>query len=150
MEKIIRIISSGGGLGYLPWMPGTWGSLAGIPIAYGFSFLSFYLSALSLIALFFLSVWISGMAELESGKKDNPSIVIDEICGMALSLFSVPFTFPHLLIAFSLFRFFDIAKVPPARWVEQKCPGGYGVVLDDLVAGVYTRICMAIIISLGV
>lgn len=150
MKKFVRIIAFGGGLGYLPWMPGTWGSLMGIPMAYGFSFFPFYLSLLSFIAFFFLSVWVSGMAELESGKKDNPSIVIDEICGMTLALFSVPLTLSHVLIAFSLFRFFDIAKIPPARWVEQKCPGGYGIVLDDVVAGAYVRGCMAVIISLGV
>lgn len=149
MKKIIQIIASGFGAGHLPWMPGTWGSAAGVFVAYGFSFLPFWLSALSLLALFSLSVWVSGIAEREFRKKDDPSIVIDEICGMTLSLFSVSFTVPHVLIAFSLFRFFDIAKIPPAHWMERKCPGGYGIVMDDLAAGAYTRVCMALLIYLG-
>lgn len=150
MKKLIQLIGSGFGAGYLPWMPGTWGSVVGVGVAYGFSFLPLYLLLTSSITLFFLSVWVSGMAEQLSGQKDDQTIVIDEICGMVLALLAVPFNLPNVLTAFLLFRFFDIAKIPPARWFERRCPGGYGVVLDDLVAGAYARGCMALLIYTGV
>ncbi|MEK7791174.1 MAG: phosphatidylglycerophosphatase A [Deltaproteobacteria bacterium] len=150
MKKLIQLIGSGFGAGYLPWMPGTWGSMVGVGVAYGFSFLPLYLSLISLIALIFLSVWVSDIFEMLSSKKDDQTIVIDEICGMALALLAIPFNLPNVLTAFLLFRFFDIAKIPPAPWFERRCPGGYGVVLDDLVAGAYTRGCMALLIYTGV
>jgi phosphatidylglycerophosphatase A len=150
MKKLIQLIGSGFGAGYLPWMPGTWGSLVGVGAAYGFSFLPFYLSLTSLIALIFLSIWVSEISEMLSAKKDDQTIVIDEICGMALSLLAIPFNLPNVLTAFLLFRFFDIAKIPPARWFERVCPGGYGVVLDDVVSGAYTRGGMALLICTGV
>lgn len=150
MKKLIQLIGSGFGAGYLPWMPGTWGSVAGVGVAYSFSFLPLYLSLISSMALIFLSIWVSGIAETLSAQKDDRTIVIDEICGMVLSLLAIPFNLPNVLTAFLLFRFFDIAKIPPARWFERRCPGGYGVVLDDLVAGAYTRGCMALLIYTGV
>lgn len=150
MKKLIQLIGSGFGAGYLPWMPGTWGSVVGIGVAYGFSFLPLYLSLISSITLVFLSVWISGMAEQLSGQKDDQTIVIDEICGMALALLAIPFNLPNVLTAFLLFRFFDIAKISPARWFERRCQGGYGVVLDDVVAGAYTRACMALLIHMRI
>lgn len=137
------------GIGFLPKMPGTWGSLA----AFGL-YLLWLLSGLSLpaslpyftlmAALFLASVWVSGKAEETLGH-DSPHIVIDEVCGYIIS---VLFFTPGWLIGlygFALFRVFDIAKPWPVS-VSQKLPKGWGVVMDDLLAGVYANIVLRLII----
>ncbi|MDI6809693.1 MAG: phosphatidylglycerophosphatase A, partial [Candidatus Eisenbacteria bacterium] len=97
-----------------------------------------------LITLFFLSSWISERAEKFLGKRDDQRIVIDEIMGFFVAMLWVPKTALFIIIGFILFRFFDIVKPPPIRLVE-RARGGYGVVLDDVMAGVYANIILHII-----
>jgi phosphatidylglycerophosphatase A len=99
---------------------------------------------LTLVAFFFLSSWISGQAQNHWGKRDDPRIVIDEIMGYLITMFWLPKTTLFIILGFFLFRFFDIFKPPPIRLLE-KVKGGYGVVLDDVLAGVYSNIILQII-----
>jgi phosphatidylglycerophosphatase A len=98
------------------------------------------LSAPALLALIVvvtvLGVWAAGEAERALGAKDPGAIVVDEVAGMALSVFAVPLTPAVLVVAFVLFRIFDVVKPFPAD-AAQRLPGGVGVVVDDLVAGLY-------------
>jgi|SRR3989338_806142 len=135
-------MATGLGLGYLPFAPGTWGSLLGILLAYGLSFLSLPIASLTLIAFIFFAIWCATHAETYFKKKDASQIVIDEVCGMAISLFCIPFTLQNIFIAFLLFRLFDIVKPFPARLFEQKLKGGYGIVLDDVMAGIYANVML--------
>ena len=148
MQKIILAISSGLGLGYSPVAPGTAGSVLGVVIAFAYSRLGGY-EAISgpvyLAICVFVTVtgiWASGRAETIYGQKDSGKIVIDEVAGMLITLYLLPATLPYLLAGFLMFRFFDIVKPFPASRIDREVKGGLGVMLDDVVAGVYACLCL--------
>ncbi len=138
-------LATGFGVGYSPVAPGTLGTLVAIPIYYFLSEILPPLYEITLIGFFFFSVWISENAERLFGKKDDQRIVIDEIMGFLITMLWVPKTIRFIIIGFFLFRFFDILKPFPIRRLEKAFKGGFGVVLDDVVAGVYANIILQII-----
>jgi phosphatidylglycerophosphatase A len=140
----ILFLAAGFGAGYSPIAPGTVGTLVAIPIYYFLSFIPFPLYELTLITFFFLSCWISEKAQRHWGKRDHPRIVIDEIMGFLITMLWLPKTTLFIILGFFLFRFFDIVKPPPIRLLE-RVKGGYGVVLDDVLAGVYANIVLQIV-----
>ncbi len=141
---IVLILASGFGVGFSPVAPGTMGTLVAIPIYLFFSAIPFPLYELTLVAFFFLASWISGTAQQDWGKRDDQRIVIDEMMGFFLTMLWVPKTFLFIFLGFILFRTFDIVKPPPIRAME-RFRGGFGGVLDDVVAGVYANIVLQII-----
>jgi len=145
MKHFILLLATGFGVGYSPIAPGTLGTLIAIPVYYFLSNISSPLYEITLIGFFFLSVWISENAEIFLGKKDDQRIVIDEIMGFLVTMLWVPKTAILMVIGFFLFRFFDILKPFPIRRLEKKLKGGYGVVLDDVLAGVYANIALHVI-----
>ena len=128
-----------------PIAPGTLGTLVAILIYYFLSEISPPLYEITLIGFFFLSVWVSENAERFFRKKDDQRIVIDEIIGFLTTMLWVPKTIRFVIIGFFLFRFFDILKPFPIRRLEKGFKGGFGVVLDDVVAGVYANIVLRLI-----
>ncbi len=148
MKHFILILATGFGVGYSPVAPGTLGTLIAVPVYYFLSNISSPIYEITLIGFFFLSVWISENAELFFGKKDDQRIVIDEIMGFLVTMLWVPKTAIPTPIGFFLFRFFDILKPFPIRRLEKKLKGGYGVVLDDVMAGVYANIVLQVILVL--
>lgn len=92
-----------------------------------------------------LSIKIAGEGERFFGKKDCQVIVIDEVVGIFFTMFLFPPTLPNLAAGFFLFRVFDILKPFPARWVDKRISGGTGVVLDDVVAGLYANITLSLL-----
>lgn len=133
------------GSGYFPKGPGTAGSLAAIFIAWilagsGLSPLGFAaLTAIMLIP----AIWASGVVASESGRKDPQIVVVDEVLGQWLTLAGASrLSLKSLLFALLLFRLFDILKPPPVRLLE-RVPGGAGIVLDDLMAGVYGALVLS-------
>lgn len=134
---IHKLISSVLGIGYLKG-GGTWAAL----VCCGFWYLlhvdGFGVAAIVVtILVLALGVWSSSVVEVDWGK-DSSKVVIDEVAGMAISLLFVPFELKYIVIAFVLFRFFDIVKPLFIRKIEQ-LPGGWGVMMDDVLAGVYTN-----------
>lgn len=107
----------------------------------------FYILLPVSIGLFFISIWSATKGEEIFGK-DAKQIVIDEVTGMTISLLFVPKEIKWYLIAFFLFRLFDIIKPPPARGME-KLKGGWGVTLDDVVAGIYANVTFHMIYYIG-
>ena len=89
-----------------------------------------------------LAVYTAGEAERIFDKKDSPRIVIDEIVGLLWALFLVGPTLYRIAAAFILFRLFDVVKPPPARWCQDKLPGGWGVVMDDVAAGIWANVVL--------
>jgi len=146
MKHFILILATGFGVGYAPIAPGTVGTLIAVPIYYFLSNISSPVYEITLVGFFFLSVWISESAEIFFGKKDDRRIVIDEIMGFLITMVWVPKTAILIVIGFFLFRFFDILKPFPIRRLEKGLKGGYGVVLDDVMAGVYANIVLQIIL----
>ncbi len=145
INRFIIILATGLGVGYSPVLPGTVGTLLAIPIYIFLSEIPSPIYELTLIGFFFLSVWISERAEQFFGKKDDRRIVIDEMMGFFLTLIWLEKTQHTIVMGFILFRFFDIIKPFPIRRLEKKWRGGYGVVLDDVMAGVYANIVLHLI-----
>lgn len=146
---IIKTTSTFFYIGYLPFIPGTFGSLAGLFLFYLFkdNILIYLLFTLLLIILGYL---VTGNAEEVFHKKDAPCIVIDEVCGMLLSLISllfIPYDLKLVVIAFVIFRLLDAFKPYPAGPL-QGLRGSAGVMSDDIVAGVYTNIVLQIALRL--
>ena len=148
LNKALIFIATGAYSGYSPVAPGTVGTLAAIPLYLLLSRLSplIYLAVLLLILpLSFLS---AGAAEDIFGQKDSSFIVIDEMVGFLAAMFLVPSGWVYLAVGFLLFRFFDIVKPFPAN-VAENLGGGFGVVMDDVVAGLYSNISIQLLIFFG-
>jgi phosphatidylglycerophosphatase A len=145
MNRFFLLFSTGFGVGYSPIAPGTLGTLIAIPVYYFLSEIPSPLYEITLIGFFFLSVWISENAETFFGRKDDPRIVIDEMIGFLITMLWVPKTTRFIIIGFFLFRFFDILKLFPIRHLERRLKRGWGVVLDDVMAGVYANILLHLI-----
>ena len=143
-KTVVKLIATGLGSGYSPFAPGTAGTLVAIPLYLALSTLSWplYLASVSLLTL--LAVYASGEAERIFDKKDSPRIVIDEIVGFLWSLFLIGPTAGRIAAAFFLFRIFDILKPPPARWCQDRFPGGWGVVGDDVMAGIWANVALQV------
>ncbi len=145
VKQFILFWATGFGAGYSPIAPGTAGTLVAIPIYYFLSDISSPLYEITLIGFFFLSVWISENAETFFRKKDDPRIVIDEIMGFLITMLWLPKTILFIILGFFLFRFFDILKPFPIRLLEKRLKGGFGVVLDDVMAGIYANVVLHVI-----
>lgn len=147
-KPLITFLATGTYTGLIPFMPGTFGTLWGVAIAFLINGLPVYTQAGIIIAVVAASVYISGEACRQMGRHDPSSIVLDEVCGYLVSFFLIPLTAFNLILVFIIFRFFDILKPYPIGLIDRKVKGGLGVVLDDLLAGVYANICANIIIFL--
>lgn len=100
------------------------------------------------LVLTLLAIYISHNAEKIFNEKDPPYVVIDEIVGFQWTMFLVSPTVLHIFLGFFLFRFFDIVKVTPAGYFQKNMPGGFGMVLDDIVAGIYGNIVLLFLIKI--
>lgn len=141
-RRWILFVASGGFLGHAPIASGTFGSLAGVPVAFVFSALervSLALAALTFVALVAVAIAVAGEAERLLGEEDSGKIVIDEVAGYVATVLFLPLDATTLVAGFVLFRVFDVWKPWPAGWCDRELEGGPGVVLDDVVAGVYAN-----------
>ncbi len=137
---VTRFIATGLFSGYAPVAPGTAGSLVGLAIYLIPGFDSPLVLASAAAALFFIGVLTAGRMEKELGE-DPPVVVVDEVVGMWISLFLLPRLVWICVLSFLFFRIFDIFKPPPARALE-KYGGGWGIMLDDVAAGVYANLAV--------
>jgi phosphatidylglycerophosphatase A len=144
MIRLILLLASGLGAGFSPFAPGTAGTLVAIPIELVLSPIRSPVYELTILTFFFFSSWIAERAQNHWQKRDDQRIVIDEIMGYFLTMLWIPKTTLFIILGFFLFRFFDIVKPPPIRLIE-RAKGGFGVVLDDVLAGVYSNIILQII-----
>ncbi len=136
MRFLAQAVATGLFVGYVPLAPGTAGSLLGALLYHLVPGSETWVLAPVVLALFGLGVWAAHRTEKETGERDNPIIVIDEIVGVLVTLAFIEKRVIWLAIGFLLFRLFDILKPPPVRQAE-RISGGWGVMLDDVVAGVY-------------
>jgi phosphatidylglycerophosphatase A len=145
-DRIALILSIWFGAGLLPVMPGTYGTVAAIPLYLVESLLApqYQLSILAIIVIG--AIWSSHRSQGILGVVDPPEIVIDEVAGFLVTIILIPFTWPTLIAGFFLCRFFDILKPPPIKRIEKKITGGVGVVLDDLAAGAYAHISLRLLV----
>jgi len=145
-SKLFVGLATGGYIGFIPFAPGTFGSVLGIPFYYFMSSLPL-LPAFSFLLVFILfSVWIAGKGEAALNTKDPGCIVIDEIAGIGVTFFTIPFNLYWAVLGFIIFRFFDILKPFPVNYLEKRFTGGLGVVIDDVAAGIMSNIVLQIVL----
>ena len=132
------------GLGYLP-MPGTLATLGTLPLVGALSLLSWKFSLPLLGFLFLLAVFSAHSYDRQCSRSDASEIVIDEVLGFLIALYLLPFTLWNLLIGFCLFRLLDIFKPFPISYVDKRIRGGWGIVLDDVLAGLATQFLLRLI-----
>jgi phosphatidylglycerophosphatase A len=125
-------------IGYLPVAPGTWGSLTGLGAVWFIKPTTLQLAS-AIIVIFVIGIIAAHHAEKAYRQKDCGHIVIDELVGYLISVLFLPVTPAYLVAAFFLFRFFDILKPPPIRNIERITSGGFGIMLDDIIAGIFTN-----------
>ena len=143
LDRVAVAVATGAGVGYAPVAPGTFGTALAVPIAWSVFSLPQWGYVALCAGVTLLAVWAAGRAGRVFGEHDAGRIVIDEVAGFLCAMAPVSRGDWALLAAgFVLFRVADIAKPPPARWIDRRLEGGVGVVLDDIVAGAYAALAL--------
>ncbi|HTP64209.1 MAG TPA: phosphatidylglycerophosphatase A [Geobacteraceae bacterium] len=146
MRRFVIFFATWWGTGYSPIASGTVGTFAAIPLYLILSGLPVLQYLLLLIPLTLFSCWVSGRAEVIFNEKDSGKIVIDEVIGYLVTMTGAPLSWKSVALGFFLFRFFDITKIFPAGIIDRRMKNGYGVVLDDVVAGVYACVSLHLLL----
>lgn len=145
----VHFFAFGLGSGAAPWAPGTVGTAAAvIPYLLWIQFLSPLWFGLLLLVTFVIGVWLCERTSEDLGVHDHSGIVWDEFVGYWLTMFLAPQGWEWALVGFILFRFFDVLKPWPVKWADRRVAGGFGIMVDDVLAGVYAWIGMQILIRL--
>lgn len=141
-EKTVVFISTGAYTGRVPFAPGTFGTLAGIPFIIIAWLLPESFTGIFTTLFIIASVYFADRASKILNDKDPKEVVIDEVAGYMVALSGITLSFSSLVAGFALFRFFDILKPWPVNAAEKKFTGGTGIVFDDLIAGVYANLIL--------
>ena len=145
----IHFFAFGFGSGLSPIAPGTMGTLAVIPIYLLMQPLSLLYYGLLVIAISLIGIWICGESSKRLGVHDHKGIVWDEFAGYLITMFAVPFAWQWVIIGFLLFRLFDIWKPWPIYIIDKQLKGGLGIMLDDVLAGIFAAIILQILIRIS-
>lgn len=144
-KRIIEWLATGFYVGKIPFMPGTFGTLWGIPVVWALAQAGPYAYMIGVIALLFFAALVAQLYEHFTSEHDPGEVIIDEVVGYAVAMTWLPLTWQAFLAGFLLFRVFDIWKPFPIRQVDRKISGGLGTVLDDVLAGLVCSIILQII-----
>lgn len=145
MRRLAIFVATAGYAGYFPFAPGTVGSAVGLVLFFALRRLGWpLLEVAAVVVISLVGVWAAREAELHWGRKDPGYVVIDEVAGMLITLLAVPVSWPGAVLGFLVFRAYDIVKPFGARQCE-RLPGGYGVMVDDLVAGLYGNLTLRVL-----
>ncbi len=145
MNRLIMVIATGFYIGNIPKAPGTWGSVAGLLLWLLFKDFSLVPYLAITMTAFVIGFFAAGSAEKILDRPDAGSIVIDEIVGMFITLTMAPAHPVAWLLGLALFRLFDIAKPFPVSWFDAHIHGGIGIMMDDVMAGIYAFISLQVL-----
>lgn len=143
----IHFLALGFGSGLAPKAPGTFGTLAAVPLVLLVSSITHLYLAFIIMLMSVAGIYICGKAADDSGTHDHGAIVWDEIVGLLITMFMMPTSWQSVVTGFALFRFFDILKPWPISYLDKNCHGGFGIMIDDIVAGFAAWLCMWFIFS---
>lgn len=132
----VYFIAFGFGFGLMPIAPGTWGTLAAIPLYFLLAQLSFVPYLVCVLAALLLGIWVSDRVSKDLKVHDHPGIVWDEVVGYLITMIYVPFNWIWIILGFLLFRLFDIWKPQPIRYIDKHVSGGLGIMMDDVLAAI--------------
>lgn len=135
-----HLLALGFGSGLAPKAPGTFGSFAAIPFCIALIYTPIFVQILIIIITFIIGIIVCNRTEQDMGEHDNSAIVIDEFVGMFISVIAFPAIWYSVLLAFIFFRIFDVLKPYPISYLDKKIAGGIGIMLDDVLAGIYAAI----------
>jgi len=138
----IQFLALGFGSGLAPKAPGTFGTLAAVPLFLLMSSLAPLTYALLVLVVCISGVYICGKAASDVGVHDHGAIVWDEFAGFFITMFMIPVTWQSVLVGFILFRIFDIIKPWPISIADKKLTGGFGIMFDDVLAGLFALVIM--------
>lgn len=141
-EQAVIFLATGFFIGTVPFAPGTFGSIVGLPIVFLLSRLDLLLSISFILLFIFFAVGIASAAEKILNQQDPAKIVIDEMAGLMVTFTGLPFNLTTAIAGFIIFRAFDILKPFPIQALERKLAGGTGVVFDDVLAGIYANLIL--------
>jgi len=147
-QKSVMFLATGCYIGNMSFAPGTFGSVLGLPLCFFLSKIDFSMAVLLALIFILCAIWIANEAERILKTKDPGCIVIDEIAGIILTLFGLPFNIITMTVGFLVFRALDIWKPYPIRFLENKFSGGIGIVLDDVVAGILSNFILRGIVKI--
>ncbi|MDP3903181.1 MAG: phosphatidylglycerophosphatase A [Methylococcaceae bacterium] len=144
----VLFLAFGFGSGLAKKAPGTFGTLAAVPLYLALvQAQSLIVYSVVTLLVILVGVWICGQAAEKLGEHDFGGIVWDEIAGLLVTMWLVPFTWQAVALGFILFRVFDIVKPWPIRWIDRQVHGGLGIMLDDVLAGVFAGGLLFFIVS---
>ncbi len=147
LTQPVQFLALGFGSGLAPKAPGTFGTLAAIPV---FLLLTMLMPtplpyAITVIVMGFAGIYICGKTADDVGVHDHPAIVWDEFVGFFITMFMVPVSWQSILVGFILFRIFDILKPWPISFIDKNMTGGLGIMFDDVLAGIFALVIMQLI-----
>lgn len=137
LKHPVDFLSLGFGSGYAPVAPGTFGSLAAVPLILLMAMLPIFPYLAITVVACVIGIYLCEQTAIRMNVHDHPAIVWDEVAGMMVTFIAVPLSWQSLLIGFALFRLFDIVKPWPIRVIDKRVHGGLGIMLDDILAGVF-------------
>ncbi len=138
----VHFLAFGLGSGAAPKAPGTFGTLAAVPLYLLLEPLSVTVYALMLVVTFLVGIYLCGKTSEDMGVHDHGGIVWDEFVGYWITMFLAPAGWLWIVVGFVLFRFFDIVKPWPIGWADKHVSGGLGIMLDDVLAGIMAWACL--------
>lgn len=142
----VLFLALGFGSGLARFAPGTFGTLVAIPLYWFMQPLSIVVYSLITLLLFVVGIFICSSAAKKLGVHDHPGIVWDEIVGYLITMFMAPAGITWIIVGFLLFRLFDIWKPWPIAWLDAKVSGGFGIMIDDVLAGIYAAIGLQLLV----
>ncbi len=145
LSNPIQFLALGFGSGLAPKAPGTFGTLAAIPLYLLLTLLTPLFYALAVLVMTLVGFYICGKAADDVGVHDHPAIVWDEFVGFFITMYMIPVTWQSIVLGFVLFRLFDILKPWPISFIDKKVAGGFGIMIDDVLAGAFALIIMQLI-----
>ncbi|MBS1124262.1 MAG: Phosphatidylglycerophosphatase [Deltaproteobacteria bacterium] len=150
MNALAKLIATALGAGYSPVAPGTCGTAVAVPLTWALAGLPIWQFGVVAVLVTGIGIAAAHRADLAWGSHDSQRIVIDEVAGYLITMLPVDrASWPPLVVGFVVFRLFDIVKPPPVRWLDENLPGGWGVVLDDVAAGVMGAVVMGLLAHFG-
>lgn len=138
----VHFLAFGLGSGAAPWAPGTVGTVAAMILYWGVGHLPLSPYGLFLAVTFIFGCWLCERTSADLGVHDHSGIVWDEFVGYWITMWAMPVQFSWMLLGFVLFRLFDIWKPWPIRWIDRRVDGGFGIMFDDVLAGIYAAVIM--------
>ncbi len=145
LKDPVVFVAMGLGSGLSPKAPGTAGTLLTVPLVYFLQQQTLFIYGLVTLFVLLTGSWICGYAAKKLKVHDHSGIVYDEVAGFLITMFMAPAGWSWMLAGFILFRFFDAVKPWPISWLDKNIHGGFGIMFDDVIAGVFSLLCLLLL-----